>query len=119
MFDMNEMDICNFEEDDFDTIMAPDICFQGTIRFKKSFMIRGKVSGTIDAVSDLVVDTEALVSSDIAADRVVVRGTVTGDIDGKRIVVVTATGAVTGNITSKQVVLEPGSSFSGRCTMLK
>ncbi|MDR3283823.1 MAG: polymer-forming cytoskeletal protein [Treponema sp.] len=119
MFDMNEMDICDFEEDDFDTIMAPDISFRGTIRFRKPFMIRGKVSGSIDAKSDLVIDTGALVFSDIGADRVVVRGNVKGNIDGRRIVVVTATGDVSGNITARQVVLEPGSTFSGRCTMLK
>jgi cytoskeletal protein CcmA (bactofilin family) len=119
MFDMNEMDICDFEDDDFDTIMAPDIRFYGIIRFKRPFMIRGQVSGSIDAVSDLVIDTGARVSSDIAADRVVVRGNVNGNIDGKRIVIVTASGTVTGNITAKQVVLEPGSTFSGNCAMLK
>jgi cytoskeletal protein CcmA (bactofilin family) len=119
MFDIKEMDICDFDEDYFDTVMAPDITFHGTIRMKKPFMIRGRVSGEIDAVSDLVIDTDAQVSSDIVADRVLVRGNVQGDIDGKRIVIVTATGAVTGNIVSKQVVLEPGSTFSGKCTMLK
>jgi cytoskeletal protein CcmA (bactofilin family) len=119
MFDIKVMDICDFEEDSFDTVMAPDITFHGTIRFKKPFMIRGRVSGEIDAVSDLVVDTDAQVSSNIVADRVLIRGNVQGDIDGKRIVIITTTGAVTGNITAKHVVLEPGSSFSGRCTMLK
>jgi cytoskeletal protein CcmA (bactofilin family) len=119
MFDIKELDICDFDENDFDTIMAPDICFTGTIRFKKPFMIRGKVSGEIDAVSDLVVDTDANVSSDIAADRVLVKGKVKGNIDGKRVVIVTSTGEVTGNIISKQVVLEPGSSFTGKCVMLK
>jgi cytoskeletal protein CcmA (bactofilin family) len=119
MFDIKEMDICDFDEGDFDTVMAPDITFSGTIRFKKPFMIRGKVSGEIDAVSDLVIDTDAEVVSDIAADRVLVKGNVKGDIDGKRIVIVAATGEVTGDIISKQVVLEPGSSFTGKCTMLK
>jgi cytoskeletal protein CcmA (bactofilin family) len=119
MFDIKEMDIVDFDEDHFDTVMAQDICFHGTIRMKKPFMIRGRASGEINAVSDLVIDTDAEVSSDIAADRVLVRGNVQGDIDGKRIVIVAATGVVIGNIVSRQVVLEPGSTFSGKCTMLK
>jgi cytoskeletal protein CcmA (bactofilin family) len=119
MFDIKELDIIDFEEDRFDTVMAPDIAFRGTIRMKKPFMIRGRVSGEINSVSDLVIDADAAVASDIVADRVLIRGNVEGDIDGKRIVIVTATGVVAGNITSRQVVLEPGSTFSGQCTMLK
>ena len=48
-----------------------------------------------------------------------IRGSVEGKIVGNSMVFVTSNGSVTGDITSKQVVLEPGSSFSGRCTMVK
>ena len=45
------------EEEDFDTILANDITFSGTIRFSKPFMIKGTVTGLIEATSDLVIDT--------------------------------------------------------------
>ena len=117
MFDAKDSDFFDVEEEDFDTILASDIKFRGTIHFKKPFMIRGTVTGEIEATSDLVVDTNAVVTAGVTACRVLVRGKVEGDIVAKDIVFVTATGSVTGDITSKEVVLEPGAHFSGKCTM--
>jgi len=117
MFDVKDTDLFDLEEEDFDTILASDITFSGNIKFSKPFMIRGKVSGSIEATSDLIVDTEAVVKAGISASRVLVRGKVDGDIVAKDIVFVSASGSVNGDITSGQVVLEPGSKFSGRCTM--
>ena len=117
MFDVK--DIAQFEaEEDFDTIMASDITFTGTIKFSKPFMIKGRMNGMIDATSDLLIDTECVVNADIVADRILVRGHVTGNINGKTLVYVTSTGSVEGDIDSAQVVLEPGSKFSGKCRML-
>ena len=62
---------------------------------------------------------DAVVKADIYAERILVRGKVEGNITGQSMVFVTSKGSVSGDITSKQVVLEPGSSFSGRCTMVK
>ena len=77
------------------------------------------MDGSILATSDLVVDTQAVVKADIVAQRVLVRGKVTGNIEAKGLVFVTSEGSVTGDITSEKVVLEPGSVFTGRCTMLQ
>lgn len=119
MYDVKDSELANLEDDDFDTVLASDISFRGTIKFSKPFMIRGTVSGMIDATSDLVVDTGADVVAGIGASRVLVRGKIEGDINAKRIVIVTATGSVTGDITAPQVVLEPGAHFSGRCQMIE
>lgn len=107
------------EEEDFDTVMADDITFTGTIRFSKPFMIKGKVNGFIEASSDLLIDTDAEVNADISTGRVLVRGKVKGNVSGKELVYVASTGSVIGDISSEQVVLEPGSEFSGKCTMIK
>jgi cytoskeletal protein CcmA (bactofilin family) len=115
MHGLTEMDLLDFEEKDFDTIIGKDIVFKGRIRFKKPLMIRGKVSGTVETESDLVLDKGSSVASDIVADRVLVRGTVQGNINSDRIIVVTSSGDVKGNIRSHQIVLEPGNSFTGYC----
>ena len=118
MFDIKDAAPFETEEDDFDTVMASDISFSGNIRFAKPFMIKGKMSGNIEATSDLLIDTNAEVTADIIADRILVRGTVVGNIEGRHLVYVTSTGSVTGDILSAQVVLEPGSSFTGKCSMV-
>ena len=109
----------DFEESDFNTVMASDISFSGKIRFTKPLMIKGNISGQINSECDLVIASDAVVKADIYADRILIRGSVEGNIVGNSMVFVTSNGSVTGDITSKQVVLEPGSSFSGRCTMVK
>ena len=119
MFDTKDIAIFELEEEDFDTVLASDITFTGDIRFEEPLMIKGQVTGTISATSDLVVEAGATVIANIVADRVLVRGKVEGNIDAKRIVFVAATGSVTGDISSGEVALEPGCSFSGRCTMTK
>ncbi len=119
MLHIKDADFFEVEDEDFDTILAKDITFTGIIRFKKPFMIKGNVSGSIDAISDLVVDDEATVEANIIAKRVLIRGAVKGNIDSQGLVFVSSTGSVEGDITSPKVVLEPGSMFTGRCTMIK
>lgn len=117
MYDLKDSMPFETEEDDFDTIMASDISFSGNIRFAKPFMIKGKMSGNIEATSDLLVDLDADVNADIIADRILVRGKVRGNIKGYRLVYVASSGTVIGDIISSQVVLEPGSTFTGKCSM--
>ncbi len=114
---VKEAEQFNTDEEDFDTVMTSDITFKGNITFDKPFFIKGKVSGHIQSASDLLVDTEAVVEADIVSDSVYVRGKVFGNIDAVRLIYVTSSGMVKGDICAKQVVLEPGSVFSGRCTM--
>lgn len=119
MYDNKGCDLLDFEESDFNTVMASDISFSGKIRFTKPLMIKGNILGQINSECDLVIASDAVVKADIYADRILIRGSVEGNIVGNSMVFVTSNGSVTGDITSKQVVLEPGSSFSGRCTMVK
>lgn len=112
-------DLLDYDDADFNTIIAPDISFTGNIRFAKPFLIQGKVRGTISAQSDLVVDSGARVDADIQAERVLVRGSVNGNVSGRSLIFVTSTGSINGDISSAQVVLEQGGNFSGKCVMLR
>ena len=105
------------EEDDFDTILSPDIDFSGVLNFEKPFLIRGRLSGTIIAQAILVVDEEAVVEASINAPRVVIRGSVKGDIIASEKVEVSITGKLVGNVTAPEVFMEAGCIFNGRCTM--
>ena len=119
MFDVKESDFFDLEDEAFDTVIEPGIKFTGNIKFVKPFMIRGKVNGKIDATSDLVIDKNSEVNADINAVRILVKGKVHGNVSGKDLIFITTTGSVDGDITSRLIVLEPGSTFTGRCTMIK
>lgn len=118
MFDVKDTDFFDLEDEAFDTIVEDDISFTGDIKIKKTFMIRGKVTGKIDSTSDLVVDSGAVVNADISAERVLIRGKVTGNVIGSKLIFVTSSGSLNGDITTAKVVLEPGCVFTGKCSMV-
>jgi cytoskeletal protein CcmA (bactofilin family) len=105
------------EDEDFDTILSPDIEFSGTLNFEKPFLIRGKVSGEIAARGLLVVDEEAVVDANINASRVIIRGSVKGNVSATEKVEVTITGRLVGNVSAPEIFMETGCVFNGRCTM--
>ena len=105
------------EDEDFDTILSKDIIFSGTLNFEKPFLIRGRLSGNIVARGLLVVDEEAIVEANINASRVVIRGSVKGDVTASEKLEVAMTGKLEGNVKAPEIFMESGCSFNGRCTM--
>ena len=106
------------EDADFDTILSADIDFTGTLHFEKPFLIRGRVSGEINATGLLVIDENAVVNANIRALRVLIRGHVKGDVTAVEKVEVTLTGTLAGNVTAPEIYMETGCVFNGRCTMV-
>lgn len=117
MVDNKDNDLLDLDEEDYDTVLAPDIDFTGTINFEEPFMIKGKVTGKIDATSDLLIDHGAQVKAEIKAKRVIIKGSVEGNVEAEQMVHVFSTGSLRGDITAPEVVLESGCFFSGICTM--
>lgn len=105
------------EDEDFDTILSKDIEFSGTLNFEKSFLIRGKLSGNIAASGLLVVDEEAVVEANIVASKVIIRGSVKGDVTASEKVEVAVSGKLSGNVKAPEIFMETGCTFNGRCTM--
>ena len=106
------------EDEDFDTILSSDITFSGTLNFEKPFLIRGRLSGDVIARGGLlVVDEEAVVEANINASRVVIRGSVKGNVTASEKVEVAITGKLVGNVTAPEIFMETGCVFNGRCTM--
>ena len=118
MFDVKDTDFFDLEDEAFDTIVEDDISFTGSIKIKKTFMIRGTVNGKIESESDLVIDTGAVVNADISAERVLIRVKVKGNVVGRKMIFVTSAGSLDGDISTSKVVLEPGCIFTGKCSMI-
>jgi len=107
------------DDEDFDTILSPDIDFSGTLNFEKPFLIRGRLSGDIIAKGVLVVDEGAVVEANINTSKVIIRGSVKGDVTASEKVEVTITGKLVGNVTAPEIFMETGCVFNGRCTMIE
>jgi cytoskeletal protein CcmA (bactofilin family) len=104
-------------DEDFDTVLSPDIDFSGIINFEKSFLARGHITGEITAHGILLIDEGAVVTADIAADRVIIKGTVTGNVTARVRLEITKTGKLAGNVVAPEINFETGCAFNGKCTM--
>jgi cytoskeletal protein CcmA (bactofilin family) len=104
------------DDDDFDTVLSSDVEFTGELGFEKSFLVRGRMTGGIDAEGVLMIDEGAEVEADIKADKVIIKGRVKGNVRAKRVDIL-AEGWLDGDITADEVGIETGSRFNGRCLM--
>ena len=71
------------------------------------------------STSDVTVDENSVVKANIRADRVVIKGSVEGDVLADTMVHVFSCGKLIGDVTAPEVILESGCVFNGICTMTK
>ncbi|HPC70602.1 MAG TPA: polymer-forming cytoskeletal protein [Treponema sp.] len=116
---MTEVQNDKLDDEDFDTILSKDIEFTGKLECDKPYLIRGKIAGEIYAKDLLVVDEEAVVQANITGKRIIISGSVTGNIEASGRVEITASGKLIGNVTAPEVYMETGCYFNGACTMIK
>ena len=119
MIESDKIALIDLDEEDYDTVLAEDIVFDGIIKFEKPFMIKGAVQGTVQSSSDLMISEYAKVKAKIDADRVIIKGEVIGNVTATTSVHVFASGKLTGDVTAPEVILESGCVFNGICTMKK
>ncbi|MDR2602071.1 MAG: polymer-forming cytoskeletal protein [Spirochaetaceae bacterium] len=116
---MTDLQNTVLEDEDFDTIFSDDIDFTGTVKFEKSFLVRGRFSGEITARGILLIDENATVEANITADMVIIRGNVKGDVIARQSLEIGATGVFEGDINAPNINLHAGCLFNGRCVMVR
>lgn len=119
---MTEMRHDTIDENDFDTVLSPDIDFSGTLVFDRSFLIQGRVSGEINAAlakGALVIAKDAFVQANIQAPTLIVCGTVYGNVCASERIEIAASGTLVGNISAPKILMESGCTFKGSCEMPK
>ena len=92
---------------------------KGTLRFKGSVTISGEYEGQIDASGFLYIQDGAMVKADVRARRIIVGGTVHGNIEAYEEVEMLPGCTVYGNVRSARVRIADGVIFEGRCEMLR
>lgn len=114
---MAELRVRTIDESELETVLAPDIEFEGTIEFSQPVLVKGSVKGEIRTGSDLFIADTAKVRADISAARVSVKGSVAGDIEASERIELFSGAAITGNISSPDLIIQSGSRLNGKCSM--
>ncbi|MGC8765339.1 MAG: bactofilin family protein [Brevinematia bacterium] len=107
----------NIDESMIDTVLAEDINFQGTMKFSKSLMIKGKFEGQIDATGHLIIGPNAIVNASVKAGIITNYGQINGNLEGTERVELFNNAKLTGDIKTPELIIESGCMFNGNCTM--
>ncbi len=116
MADVKEKEVVE-DENKIDTVIADDIEFQGTLKFKNSLKIKGNFKGKIETDGHLIIGSEATVSADIKAKVVSVNGDVAGKIAATQKIELYKKSKTSGDVITPDISIEPGSLFNGTCIM--
>lgn len=105
------------EEKDVDTVLADDIDFSGTMKFKKSLMIKGKFDGRIDADGHLILGPNAIVKAAIKAGVVTNYGKIIGNVEAIQKIELFKGAELNGDVKTPDLIIESGCIFNGNCAM--
>jgi cytoskeletal protein CcmA (bactofilin family) len=102
------------------THIGPGIVINGELSSEESLRVDGYVKGHILLRdSELTVGQSARIEADIRSVRVLVLGTVNGNIAAAERIELGASASVTGNLSANKVVIVEGAQFSGSVDMDK
>jgi cytoskeletal protein CcmA (bactofilin family) len=114
---MSKLTDLNIDESMIDTVLAGDIDFNGTMRFSKELMIKGKFEGDIDATGHLIIGPDAFVKATIKAGLITNYGKVIGNVTATERLELFKDASLTGDVDTPELVIENGCRYNGKCAM--
>jgi cytoskeletal protein CcmA (bactofilin family) len=105
------------EEKDVDTVLAEDIDFSGTMKFKKSLMIKGKFNGEIDADGHLILGPNAVIKATIRTGVLTNYGKIIGNVEALEKVELLKGAELNGDLKTPDLIIESGCILNGKCSM--
>ncbi|AEE17323.1 bactofilin family protein [Treponema brennaborense] len=101
------------------TVFGQETEFNGVLEFTDNLVITGKFDGTIKATGNLEIDKTAVCTVTVmAADSILVAGTVTGNLEAASRVEMRSGSKITGDVTTLRLRIADNVNFHGQVTML-
>ena len=95
-------------------ILGSDVEIKGNVRFSGELTFEGKLDGEINTDGTLNLGDTAMITGNINAQSVVVRGKITGNISAKEKIEIKTKSELFGDIRSSKLVIEEGVTFVGK-----
>jgi cytoskeletal protein CcmA (bactofilin family) len=99
------------------SILGPTLHFKGDLHAEEELLIKGRIEGSITHSQRITVCAEGTVSANVRAQVIVVEGSVNGDLQAEKSVMVTETAKLRGNIMAPSVSIVEGAHFTGAIDM--
>jgi len=104
-------------ESRFNSVIGEGSIFEGRFYINGSLQIDGRFEGEIKTREELLVGETGKVKTDIAAKRVIIGGTVIGNIEAEEEVSLLSTGRVLGNIKTPKINIQDGVVVQGEISI--
>lgn len=101
------------------SVLGPTLHFKGELHADEELLIKGRIEGSITHSQRITVCAEGTVTANVRAQVIVVEGTVNGDLQAEKAVMVKETAKLRGNITAPNVSIVEGAHFTGGIDMEK
>jgi cytoskeletal protein CcmA (bactofilin family) len=101
------------------SVLGPTLHFKGELHADEEVLIKGRIEGTITHSQRITVCPEGTVTANVRAQVIVVEGTVNGDLQAEKSVMVRETAKLRGNISAPSVSIVEGAHFTGGVDMEK
>ncbi len=102
------------------TVMGPSLALRGELAGAEDLLVEGQFEGSIQLRDHcLTVGLHGQVKADIKAGRVIIEGSVTGNISAQERIEIRKTGRVLGDLISPGIAIEDGAYFKGSIEILR
>ena len=95
-------------------VLNSDVEIKGNLKFSGELTFEGKLEGEIQTDGTLNLGDSAVVTGNISAQSVVVRGKLNGNIHAKEKIEIKAKAELFGDIRATKLVVEEGVTFVGK-----
>ena len=95
--------------------IGPTLFIKGEVSAQEPITVAGRVDGSIDAPGQtVIIEAGAHVTADVAANEIVVAGTLKGSVVAETRIALRAGSDVAGDIEAPRVAVDDGARFSGK-----
>ncbi len=102
------------------TILGSTVVLKGDLTGSEDLIVEGQFDGTINLREHcLTIGARGQVKAEIQATRVIIEGSVTGNITARERIEIRKTGRVMGDLVAPGIAIEDGAYFKGSIEILR
>ncbi|MGI8564116.1 MAG: bactofilin family protein [Candidatus Dormibacter sp.] len=100
-----------------ETYLGPNSRLEGKLIVEGDLVVHGRVTGELHSAATIRVESGAQVEASLAAERVILRGDVTGKVIAAGGLALEGTASLSGDVQVGALTVEEGALLNGRVTM--
>lgn len=99
------------------SVVGSGVTIKGDVHGEGEVMIQGRLEGELKIQGTVSIGPDGRSVGRVVADEVVLNGTIEGEVEASRRLVISASGVLNGGMQCPRLVVEEGGRLQGRCRM--